>query len=117
MTLLAYFDEKNISEQLFAGFSTNHEQISESARLLIWLNAFSNVEGQWCTLRCCKDSMDENEEMKNERAITPCKLAYVCSQFAKLPLSLWSKFAFGNILMTELLILGLFGFFLTKAKR
>ena len=47
LTLLAYFDEKDISEQLFAVFSTNKEQISETAQLLMWLNAFSNVEGQW----------------------------------------------------------------------
>ncbi len=47
LTLLAFFDEKDISEQLFAGFSTNQEQISESTKLLLWLNAFSNVEGQW----------------------------------------------------------------------
>ena len=47
LTLLAFFDEKDISEQLFAGFSTNQEQISESAKLLTWLNTFSNVEGQW----------------------------------------------------------------------
>ena len=47
LTLLAFFDEKDISEQLFAGFSTNQEQISESAKLLIWLNYFSSVEGHW----------------------------------------------------------------------
>ena len=47
LTLLAFFDEKDISEQLFAGFSTNQEQISESAKLLIWLNAFSSTGGQW----------------------------------------------------------------------
>ena len=47
LTLLAFFDEKDISEQLFAGFSTNQEQTSESAKLLIWLTTFSNVEGQW----------------------------------------------------------------------
>ncbi len=47
LTLLAFFDEKDISEQLFSGFITNQEQISESAELLTWLNAFSSVEGQW----------------------------------------------------------------------
>ena len=47
LTLLAFFDEKDISEQLFAGFSANQEQISESTKLLIWLNAFSSVKGQW----------------------------------------------------------------------
>ena len=47
LTLLAFFDEKDISEQLFAGFSNNQEQMSESAKLLIWLKAFSSLEGQW----------------------------------------------------------------------
>ena len=47
LTLLAFFDEKDISEQLFAGFSTNQEQISESAKLLKWLNAFNSGDGQW----------------------------------------------------------------------
>ena len=47
LTLLAFFDEKDISEQLFAGFSNNQEQISESAKLLIWLNAFRSLDGQW----------------------------------------------------------------------
>ena len=47
LTLLAFFDEKDISEQLFAGFSTNQEQISESGKLLIWLKAFGKTEGQW----------------------------------------------------------------------
>ncbi len=47
LTLLAFFDEKDISEQLFAEFSNNQEWMSESAKLLIWLNTFSNVEGQW----------------------------------------------------------------------
>ncbi len=47
LTLLAFFDEKNISEQLFAGFNANKEQILESAKLLIWLKAFCNAEGQW----------------------------------------------------------------------
>ena len=47
LTLLAFFDEKDISEQLFAGFSINQERISESSKLLVWLDAFKNVEGQW----------------------------------------------------------------------
>ena len=47
MTLLAFFDEKDISEQLFAGFGTNQEQISKSAKILIWVNASSSLEGQW----------------------------------------------------------------------
>ena len=47
LTLLAFFDEKDILEQLFAIFISNQEQVSGIATLLIWLNAFSNVEGQW----------------------------------------------------------------------
>ncbi len=35
LTLLAYFNEKDISEQLFVGFSTNQEQESENAKLFI----------------------------------------------------------------------------------
>ena len=46
LTLLVFFDEKDISEQLFAEFSPNQAEISESAKLLIWLNAFSSIEGQ-----------------------------------------------------------------------
>ena len=62
LTLLAFFDEKDISEQLFAEFSAKQEQISESTKLLIWLNAFNSVEGQWNSelfgdvLICLKDS-------------------------------------------------------------
>ena len=47
LTLLAFFDEKNISEQLFAVFSTNQQRMPETAKLLMWLNAFSYGEGQW----------------------------------------------------------------------
>lgn len=47
LTLLAYFDEKDISEQLFSGFSTIKKQGLETAKLLTWLDAFSNVKGQW----------------------------------------------------------------------
>ena len=47
LTLLAIFDEKGISEQLFAGFKANEEHILESAKLLMWLNAFSSTGGQW----------------------------------------------------------------------
>ena len=47
LTLLAFFYEKDISEQLFAGFSPNQAQISGSAKLLIWLSDFSSFEGQW----------------------------------------------------------------------
>ncbi len=47
LTLMAYFNEKDISEQLFAGFKANQKRLLESTKLLIWLNAFSSVEGQW----------------------------------------------------------------------
>ena len=44
LTLLAFFDEKDISEQLFAGFSAKQKKIRESTKLLIWLNAFKNAK-------------------------------------------------------------------------
>ena len=48
LTLLAFFDEKDISEQLFAQFCTDlDEQVLKSAKLLKWLKAFSNTEGKW----------------------------------------------------------------------
>ena len=47
LTLMAYFNEKDISEQLFVEFFANPEQRSEATSLLIWLNAFCSVEGQW----------------------------------------------------------------------
>ena len=48
LTLLAYFNEKDISEQLFAGFNVNQEHIFESATLLTWLKAFLSTDGdQW----------------------------------------------------------------------
>lgn len=48
MTLLAYFIEKDISEQLFAIFDDNEEQITESAKPLMWLTAFISTEkNQW----------------------------------------------------------------------
>ena len=47
LTLLAFFDEKDISEQLLSEFSADCEQISDSAKLLTWLNAFRSVESQW----------------------------------------------------------------------
>ncbi|MCJ1347669.1 hypothetical protein MMC31_005897 [Peltigera leucophlebia] len=47
LTLLAFFDENDISEQLFAGFSASQEQRLESAKLLTWLKAFSSARGQW----------------------------------------------------------------------
>ena len=46
LTLLAYFNETDISKQLFAGY--NQDQMLESAKLLTWLNAFlSSVNDQW----------------------------------------------------------------------
>ncbi len=48
LTLLAYFNEKDISEQLFAIFNANEEQTMESAKLLMWLKAFiSSHTNQW----------------------------------------------------------------------
>lgn len=47
LTLFAFFDEKDISEQLFAEFDSGQEEMSESAKLLIWLNAFRGSGGQW----------------------------------------------------------------------
>ncbi len=47
LTLLAFFNEKDISEQLFAGHSANQDQLLESNKLLTWLNAFSSEESQW----------------------------------------------------------------------
>ena len=48
LTLLAYFNEKDISEQLFATFNANEEQFMETAKLLMWLRAFISSEtDQW----------------------------------------------------------------------
>ena len=48
LTLMAYFNEKDISEQLFATFNTNEEQIMETAKLFMWLKAFISSEtDQW----------------------------------------------------------------------
>ena len=48
LTLLAYLNEKDISEQLFAGFNANQEHIMVSAKLLMWLKVFSSSEkDQW----------------------------------------------------------------------
>ncbi len=40
LTLLAYFNEQDISEQLFAIFNANGGQMVETAKKLIWLKAF-----------------------------------------------------------------------------
>ena len=45
LALFAFFDEKDISEQLFSEFSANQEQISETAKLLKWLDVFSSAGG------------------------------------------------------------------------
>lgn len=47
LTLFAFFDNRDISEQLFAEFSADYDQFPESARLLIWLNVYTNASGQW----------------------------------------------------------------------
>lgn len=46
LTLVAFFDEKNIAEQVFSGFGVNQEYISDGAKLLICFNIFSSVEGE-----------------------------------------------------------------------
>lgn len=47
LTVFAFFGENDISEQLFAEFRANQEEISESAKLLIWLKVFNRTIGQW----------------------------------------------------------------------
>ena len=47
LTLFAFFHEKDISEQLFAGFRANQEPVSETAKLLVWLKAFTGADGHW----------------------------------------------------------------------
>ena len=48
LTLFAFFNDKNISEELFAEFKANEETHPKSAGLLIWLNAFANgATGEW----------------------------------------------------------------------
>ncbi len=48
LTLFAFFDNADISEELFAEFNANSERVSESAKLLTWLNAFTKGTGrQW----------------------------------------------------------------------
>ena len=49
LTLFAFLDNKDISEQLFAEFSTiDREDYPESAKLLTWLHAFTNgTTGEW----------------------------------------------------------------------
>ena len=48
LTLMAYFNEKDISEQLFAIFNVNEEKILESTKLVMWLKFFISSEtDQW----------------------------------------------------------------------
>ena len=48
LTLFAFFDNKDISEQLFAEFESYEEAKSTSAKLLTWLNAFTDdTSGEW----------------------------------------------------------------------
>ena len=62
LTLFAFFDEKDISEQLFAEFRADQDRVSETAKLLVWLKAFTGADGQWESdlfedvLICLKDS-------------------------------------------------------------
>ena len=44
LTLFAFFDNKDISEQMFAEYKADN---SEIAKLLTWLNAFTNAGGEW----------------------------------------------------------------------
>ena len=48
LTLFAFFDNKDISEQLFAEFNVNGKKEITSAESFTWLNAFTNgASGQW----------------------------------------------------------------------
>ena len=48
LTLFAFFDNKDISEELFAEFKANEETHPKSTELLTWLNAFTNrTTGGW----------------------------------------------------------------------
>lgn len=48
LTLLAFFDNKDISEQLFAEFKASGGLQPKSVELLIWLKAFTNgATGEW----------------------------------------------------------------------
>ena len=49
LTLFAFFDNKDISEQLLAEFGAYEEEASESTKLLTWINGFINASGQWDT--------------------------------------------------------------------
>ena len=47
LTLFAFFDNKDISEQLLAEFNADTKKKSEIAKLLTWLDGFTNAKGQW----------------------------------------------------------------------
>lgn len=47
LTLLAFFDSKNVSEPLFAEFNASGKENTESAKGLTWLSAFTNASGKW----------------------------------------------------------------------
>ena len=49
LTLFAFFDNKDISEQLLAEFGAYEKEASESAKLLTWINGFTSPSGQWDT--------------------------------------------------------------------
>ena len=49
LTLFAFFDNKDISEQLLAEFGAYEKKASKSAKLLTWINGFTNASGQWDT--------------------------------------------------------------------
>ena len=48
LTLFAFFDNTDISEELFAEFNVIENQAPESTKLLLWLNAFTKgISCQW----------------------------------------------------------------------
>ena len=47
LTLFAFFDNKDISEQLLAEFNADTKEEFESAGLLTWLDGFTNTKGRW----------------------------------------------------------------------
>ncbi len=46
LTSFTFFDNTDVSEQLFAELDANEDRISESAKLLTWLKAFSKGTSQ-----------------------------------------------------------------------
>ena len=47
LTLFAFLDNKDISEQLLAEFHADTKEESKTAKLLTWLDGFTNAKGQW----------------------------------------------------------------------